>query len=56
MITLDLLKIQNNMESSGDHARPNQEDDELRYDEDLDDQHNWMGVPVNLSPYHQIIS
>ena len=53
MISLDLLKIQNTMDSSGDQARPNLEDDELRYDEDVDNQHDWMGVPVNFSPYHR---
>ena len=53
MIALDLLKIQNTMDSSGDQARPNQEDNDLRHDEDVDDQHNWLGVPVNLSPYHR---
>lgn len=52
MIANDLLKIQNGMDSPGEHPRAHLADDEPRNDEAADDQKDWVGVPLNYSPYH----
>lgn len=48
----DLLKIQNEMGLPQGQSRPLLADHELDYDEDVDDQSEWLGVPTNYSPYH----
>ena len=52
MVSVDLLKIQNQMEAPGDHARPYHVDDELHIDEDVEERHDWAGVPYDYSPFH----
>ncbi len=48
----DLLKIQNEMGLPQGQSHSPQADHELDYDEVVDDQSEWLGVPTNYSPYH----
>ena len=48
----DLLKIQSEMGLPQGQSRRLRADHDLDYDEVVDDQSEWLGVPTNYSPYH----
>ena len=48
----DLLKIQNEMGLPQGQSRPLRAGHELDYDEAVDYQGEWLGIPTNYSPYH----
>ena len=48
----DLLKIQNEMGLPQGQSHPPHAAHELDYDEVVDDQSEWLGVPTNYSLYH----
>ena len=52
MVVHDLLQIQKKMGSSDDKARSDHANDEPQLNEADGDQKDWLGVPVNHSPYH----
>ena len=52
MVSIDLLKIQSKMEAPGEHARSKSADDERHNDEDVEERHDWAGIPITHSPFH----